>query len=246
MLTQARIKTVLVVANLRALQGVQLPNGQIGATLRSLCLALSLNLSGQRQRLRRQPLLAGALVTVMLKTGSGRQEVDVLLAWAIPVWLAGVQSTRLDDAKRANIQAIQTQAVQALYQAFWDVAVPAEEAVEGEVIAEESLDARLEARLAAIEAALLDKARLETRLAAIETRQDAIEETVRGVAGGLAALTGRVAADERLLAATIERLLGVQHSQRQRALQEGQKQPDRQRRGRRGRGRPRRGNSDKR
>jgi hypothetical protein len=134
--------------------------------------------------------------------------MDVLLAWVIPLWVVGIQANRLDTVRRARVLIIQTQAVQALYRAFWDVARPVEEAIESEGVSGDGPGDRLEARLAAIEAA------------------------VRDLAGEVAGLTGRVKANERVLAATIERVLWLQQYVMQRGIRQGRKQPGRARRGR--------------
>lgn len=158
---------------------VKLLDGRIGATLRSLCLALSLSLSSQLHRLYRQPIFAASLVTVIVKTEGGLQKVDVLLASAIPLWAGSLQKGHLDSKKYANVLTIQQEFVPALYRAFSDAPPPAEEKIASESIPQDDLTAKLVARLAATEGALHD-------------------------------LTSRVAANERLLEATIKRLLWLQ------------------------------------
>lgn len=113
------IKSIVIASGIPSIQAVQLPDGQLGATLRSLCRALSINFSGQLQHIRRKDSLAPALVTTTITTKAGKREVAVLLAWAIPVWLTELEATRLGSAKREVILLLQRQAVQAIYQAFW-------------------------------------------------------------------------------------------------------------------------------
>ncbi len=148
-----------------------LPDGQLGATLRSLCRALSLNFSGQLQHIRRRDALNSALVRATATTQHGKREVTVLLIWAIPIWLTELQSTRLGSAKQEVILLLQRQAVQAIYGAFWGTQV------------RKPLD----------ETAIPISQDLAERL----DRQEALLENH----------TARLAASERLLAATIERLL---------------------------------------
>ncbi len=130
----------------------------------------------------------------------------VLLAWAVPLWVIGIQIDRLDATKRARVLIIQTQAVQALYQAFSEKAPIVEEIAEPDVVsAGESED---------------DLATLKA--------------TVRMLVREVAALTRQAKANERLLAATIQRVYWMQDSLAQQASQ--QAQPPQPRR----RGRPRR------
>lgn len=113
------IKSIVIASGIPSIQAVQLPDGQLGATLRSLCRALSINFSGQLQHIRRKDSLAPALVTATITTRAGKREVAVLLAWAIPIWLTELEATRLGSAKQEVILLLQRQAVQAMYQAFW-------------------------------------------------------------------------------------------------------------------------------
>jgi len=149
------IRSVLLTPNLPPLQAVQLPNGEVGATLRSLCAMLHLNVLSQQRRITRSRDLRTALVTVTVATRGGPQEMTVLLAWVIPLWVVGIQTNRLDVAKRATIEIIQTQAVQALYRAFSREVAPAVEAPESEIILPQHTR---EERLAALEAAHRDLA----------------------------------------------------------------------------------------
>ena len=198
------------------LQAIRFSVGAIGATLRSLCIGLALSYATQSHRLKRNPALNGTWRSATLKTAGGRKSVDVLYAWAIPLWISGIQVSRLDAAKRARILIIQREAVQAIYRAFWESDVPA---VSGDSIASiasegasaDDLDTRLEARLASLEATMR---RLDREVA------------------------DRFSVDEGLLAAAIERILVLQSSMQRRANQPEQKAPRR-------RGRPRRAAHEK-
>src|ERR1051326_3217857 len=88
----------------------RLPDGESGATLRSLCNLLGLDQSGQSQRIRRSSLLAVALQEVIISTSGGPQQAEVLLDWAISIWAAGLQVSRLSEAKQAIVQVLQQKA----------------------------------------------------------------------------------------------------------------------------------------
>jgi uncharacterized coiled-coil protein SlyX len=208
------VRTVVVSPTLPPLQGVQLPDGQVGATLRSLCIFLQLNFLSQQRRIARSRHLRNALTTATVATKGGPQEMAVLMAWVIPHWALGIQTDRLDAAKRARVLIIQTQAVEALYRAFSGAAsnvVPqTEEVIEPEIVSTSGLNTPLEARLVAL------------------------EKMVHKQAGEIAALNSQARANERLLAAVIERLLWLQtHVMQRDSQQEEKPQPRRRRRPRR-------------
>ena len=115
----APLTPAIVVCCQRPIMAVKLADNRIAATLQSLCEALQLNRSGQRQRIVRQPLLARQLLLAPIATKSGLQQMDILIASAIPAWLVGVQLNRLAPEKQALIFDFQEQAVDTLYQYFF-------------------------------------------------------------------------------------------------------------------------------
>lgn len=191
----AVVRGVTIAAYLRPIMAVRLPDARLGATLRSLCLILSLNLSGQQQRLRRDPALRKALVTAAVPTRQGRRDTDVLLAWAIPIWLVGLQSSRLTPEKQDLIRLLQEQAVQAIYQTF-SVAIQQD----------------------ALPEAIPDNMQVDslptTRFDALNARVDQIEAHVFSVEAHLSQIAAQLSRerqlrlnDERLFAAAITRLM---------------------------------------
>jgi len=97
---------------------VQLPDGRIGATLASLCEALSLHPASQARRIRLDEVLTGELLDVQIATTSGAQTMGVLTAWAIPLWLTGIHVSRVAEDKRAAILAYKREAANVLYRHF--------------------------------------------------------------------------------------------------------------------------------
>ena len=53
-----------------------------------------------------------------MQTGGGMQTAVVLTAWAIPLWLTGIQTKKLAEEKRPAILAFKKQAANALYEHF--------------------------------------------------------------------------------------------------------------------------------
>ncbi|GEM_PF-1904859 len=212
----AYVKSVTIAALLHPIQAVQLADARLGATLRSLCLILSLNLRGQQQRIQRDPALRRALVTVTLPTRQGSRDTDVLLVWAIPIWLLGLKSSRLPKEKQALITVLQEKAVQAIYEAFWSATQQNTFPDEQHMLPEETPeDERIDSQFA-------DRFQaLEARQDALEARQEALEGSIeRGearlnkVETQIMQLTSRLGwearlrvNDERLLAATIARMM---------------------------------------
>ena len=97
---------------------VSLPDGRIGATLASLCNALGLSHPSQSRRIRADEVLIDELVSVAIQTNNGTQVASVLTAWAIPLWLTGVHTSRLAEEKRPAILAFKKQAANVLYEHF--------------------------------------------------------------------------------------------------------------------------------
>jgi P22_AR N-terminal domain len=117
-MSDVRLAQVTIPDCLEPVQAVQMPDGLVGATLRSLCAALSLDYASQYQRIRRTAALREALQLITLDTPGGPQAVDVIPAWVIPVWLAGLHINRLPEEKRALILSFQREAVAAIERAF--------------------------------------------------------------------------------------------------------------------------------
>ncbi|HEU5369957.1 MAG TPA: hypothetical protein VFU69_15900 [Ktedonobacterales bacterium] len=119
LLPVAEVRSIqTIIAGAPPLIAVCLPDGELGATLRSLCDLLDLNQRGQIQRIRRSQSLAEALQEATISTPGGPQQAEVLLNWAISVWAAGLQPSRLSEAKQAAARVLQQRAFAAIEQAF--------------------------------------------------------------------------------------------------------------------------------
>lgn len=100
---------------------VQLEDGRIGATLLSVCQALDLFPRGQTRKIIDDEVLSQELLLVAVETAGGVQHMDVLTAWAIPLWLTGIQTRKLPERKREAILAFKRQAADVLYRHFSQV-----------------------------------------------------------------------------------------------------------------------------
>lgn len=92
---------IIVRFHQQAILVVQLPDGRLAATLKSLCEALNLNYPGQLQRIRRNWALTHELLLVSVATATGVRQMDMLLIDAIRDWLAGIRVNQLAPEKRA-------------------------------------------------------------------------------------------------------------------------------------------------
>lgn len=108
----------------KSIVAVSLPDGRIAATLASLCDALGLTQNSQVRRIRMDDVLADALVSVAIETSSGIQAMVTLTAWAIPLWLTGIQIRKVAEEKRPAILAFKKQAANVLYEHFSRFTLP--------------------------------------------------------------------------------------------------------------------------
>ncbi|HEY7357848.1 MAG TPA: hypothetical protein VH590_15325 [Ktedonobacterales bacterium] len=111
-------KEISLIADMPAIIAVRLPDGELGATLRSLCDLVDISRQGQLQRIHRNPSLAEALQEASISTPGGPQQAEVLLNWAISIWATGLQTTRLPRAKQTAVKVLQREAFAAIRQAF--------------------------------------------------------------------------------------------------------------------------------
>jgi hypothetical protein len=104
-----------------------LADGSKGATMKSLCLHLDIATHGQTKRIKQDQSLAPALVLVCMKTDRGTKLLDVLLTYAIPRWLSGLQVTRLSPEKQERAELIRERAIDAIDAAFMGEMHPQEQ-----------------------------------------------------------------------------------------------------------------------
>lgn len=101
------------------LLGVQTSDGTVYAPFSRLCENLQLGRVGQVQRVQRHAVLSDALVTLAVETPGGPQEVQCLRVDALPLWLSGLQASRIKDQQlRDKLIRYQREAANVLWQAF--------------------------------------------------------------------------------------------------------------------------------
>ncbi|HEY7348651.1 MAG TPA: hypothetical protein VH599_10085 [Ktedonobacterales bacterium] len=184
---------VRIGATIPPIDVLQLPDGRLGATLRSLCRILDIDFSSQLARVRRHPKLSQALVLVPMPFGSTTIEMHVLLHWAIPIWAAGLQVSRLPEAKQPVSLALQQKAVDLIERAFAERAAnanvppPPSQASAPQSVWQEGhaflhhLESEFEVLRRQPHA---DQQEVGARLAAVEETQQHLEERVTTLEGG--------------------------------------------------------------
>ena len=99
---------------------VRLSDGRIGAVFSDMCSILKMDVASQVRRLREDETTNESLVQVLIQTANrGQQVMGVLVAWAIPYWLSGIQLARIKDPeKREAIAYFKKEAANILYAHF--------------------------------------------------------------------------------------------------------------------------------
>lgn len=98
--------------------GVQTEDGTVYAPFNRLCENLGLQRAGQTQRIQRHTVLTDALVMLSIETAGGAQHVQCLRIDALPLWLSGVQASRVKEELREKLIRYQKEAAVVLWQAF--------------------------------------------------------------------------------------------------------------------------------
>ena len=98
---------------------IRLPDGRVAATLNSLCKMLKLARHGQMERIRRDEDLTEYLLLAVVKTPGGSQQMEILIAEAIPSWVIGIQERMVAPEKRALIRSLKIEIVLVLNRHFF-------------------------------------------------------------------------------------------------------------------------------
>ena len=178
----AIIKAVTLADDLQPIEAVKLADGWLGATIRSLCILLNISRFSQLVRIRRSPKLASALVQITINTTGGPQKLEVLAAWAIPIWATGLQISRLASEKQEAARLVQEHAYQAIARAFASQPIETEPAAAPKRAPDRfnsSSESPRASDLVRMFAAM--GAALETRFTDIETRLAAREQEEQAI-----------------------------------------------------------------
>lgn len=97
---------------------IQQPDGTIFVLLAKVCENLGLARWPQTRRIQSHAVLSEGLVTLTVETSGGPQTVLCLRLNLLPLWLAGVQVSRVKDDLREKLVRYQTEAAEVLWRAF--------------------------------------------------------------------------------------------------------------------------------
>ncbi len=157
------------------LTAVRADDGQVYVAIRHMCDALGLAQRGQVLRIKRNEILMeGYEGGIMMITPGGRQRVGMLRVDLVPLWLSGIDTSRVKEDIRDKLKRFQREAAKILWEAFQD----------GRLIADPTFDALLESDSDAVQAykmamAVVKLARhqiiLESRIDGHDQRLEAIE-----------------------------------------------------------------------
>lgn len=104
---------------------VKAADGNIYVSFRHLCDALGVSRNSQVRRIKRQPILdkgykGGAIMTPPSEegVGGGRQQAGLLRVDLVPLWLAGIDTGRVNEDIRPKLERYQEEVARVLWEAF--------------------------------------------------------------------------------------------------------------------------------
>jgi hypothetical protein len=161
---------------------VQQPDGTIFVLLAKVCENLGLARWPQTRRIQSHAVLSEGLIALTVETSGGAQNLLCLRLNLLPLWLSGVQVSRVKEELREKLIRYQTEAAEVLWQAFKSQIIVADDDDRALV---PSTDAEL-AQLAQI----AEMGRAITRMAEeqleIRRRLDAAAHAFRGMRNDIA------------------------------------------------------------
>ncbi len=96
-----------------------LPDGRIAAAFRMICGLLCLDNAGQQRRVLADPLIADSFIMATMQIGGQQRTVYLIVAEAIPHWLADIQINKVVPEARETLSEFQRVAVQTLRAFFF-------------------------------------------------------------------------------------------------------------------------------
>ena len=93
-------------------------DGTIFVLFSRLCENLGLERTSQTRRVQRHAVLSKGLMMLDIQTPGGVQSLQCLKLSLLPLWLSGVQASRIKSELQAQLIRYQEEAADALWQAF--------------------------------------------------------------------------------------------------------------------------------
>jgi len=191
-------------------------DGSVFVSLRQMCDALGLDRRGQVRRIQRHDILSDGYKGGVIMSppspsgrGGGKQRAGLLRADLVPLWLSGLEISRVKEDLRPKLKRFQREAAKALWEAFKERRLTADPTFD-ELMAQDSPEARAvrmaEAVLQLARNQLMMRSQIEDhgrRLEAIESQlgdpgrhvtpeqASRISQAVKAVALALSKASGR-------------------------------------------------------
>ncbi len=175
------------------LVAVQQPDESVYIVFNRVCDALGFKRWSQARRIQAHSVLSTGFVTLTIETEGGPQEAQCLKLELLPLWLAGVQASKVKEELREKLVRYQTEAAGVLWQAF-----------KGQILVNEPMghvvdDAAIQQlqQIAEMGRAIVRMAEqqieLQRQQSALSGRLDAAARVIRGVQGTLDNVVGQLA-----------------------------------------------------
>lgn len=174
------------------LVAVQQHDGTIFLLFARLCDNLGLNQQAQARRIQRHAVLQKAFVSLLVETGGGPQMGQCLKLSLLPLWLSGIQASRVKPALQERLVLYQEEAADVLWQAFKPQILIGETAiqpVESQAIQQLQQIAEMGYAIARMAEQQIELQRQQHALAG---RMDLAAHVIRGMQGQLAGIEVRV------------------------------------------------------
>jgi hypothetical protein len=97
---------------------VQQPDGTIFVLFARLCENLGIGRESQVRRIGRHDVLRQGLITLTVQTDGGSQQAQCLKLSLLPLWLSGLQASRVKESLQDKLLRYQHEAADVLWQAF--------------------------------------------------------------------------------------------------------------------------------
>ncbi len=162
------------------LTAVRANDGQIYASVRHMCSALGIK-RPQRQtdRMKRDEVMSDGLQRVPIMGTRGPQLSYVLRVDLIPLWLTGIETTRVDDSIKDKIIEYKRKAAKVLWEAFQEGRLSSDTSID-DLLATDSPAAQAYRMAAAImkmaRQQLMLEAQIETHTAQLKQHEDRLEQ----------------------------------------------------------------------
>ncbi len=175
------------------LVAVQQPDESVYIVFNRVCDALGFKRWSQARRIQAHSVLSTGFVTLTIETEGGPQEAQCLKLELLPLWLAGVQASKVKEELREKLVRYQTEAAGVLWQAFKGQILVNEPTVQGvDNAAIQQLQQIAEMGRAIVRMAE-QQIELQRQQSALSSRMDTAARVIRGVQGTLDNVVGQLA-----------------------------------------------------